>query len=175
MSIRLALQLLTLVAIVGCTHTPGPPQTKYAYLAASFDSRGAAQMIEGGQNTVKGNAFMRQQGGGVVTCAGEEVTMIPATAYAQLRMQYVYGNTKSGVVKYMPNVEFFPNPDEYQNLTRRTRCDSQGNFLFERVADGDFYFVTSVNWQAGNTSQGGFIMLRSDVKGSATVSLVLSP
>jgi len=37
--------------------------------------------LQAGDNNVKGQGFLRQQGGGVVTFAGSAVMMLPATSF----------------------------------------------------------------------------------------------
>jgi hypothetical protein len=37
------------------------------------------------------------------------------------------------------DLKFVPDVAEYTSLVRVTRCDAQGNFAFDKVADGEFY------------------------------------
>lgn len=117
---------------------------------------------------------MRQQGGGIVTCAGQPVYLVPATPYATERIRVLYGNTERG---FNPGrrQQFSPDPPEYRQFVKSARCDAQGNFTFDRVADGEFYINTSVMWQVAQTQQGGQLMQSVKLKGGQSVSLVIAP
>ena len=120
---------------------------------------------------------MRQAGGGVVTCAGRQIVMIPATAYANERTLAVYGNTQRGSISIASQrVEFTPDIPEYQALRQSRICDAQGYFKFEEIPDGEYFLVTAITWLAGtNNYQGGGLMQRVEVKGGKTADVVLSP
>ena len=158
-------------AFAACA-TPNAPTLE---IRSPFDAQAAHALLVDGANSIKGNAFMRQQGGGVVTCAGQIVYLVPATAYAAERFQALYGNVDRGANASRVNCKFIPDPSEYYNLSRSTRCDSQGNFLFENVANGEFFATTVISWQVGNSLQGGHLMHRIAVKSGKTISLVMTP
>lgn len=162
--------LLCLLAFpaVGCT-----PQAKKVKLSERFDNVQAATMLTDGTNTLTGNAFMRQAGGNVVTCAGSPVHLIPATSYATERISHLYGNTTSGVA--MNPIAFEPNEPEYTRLMKKETCDSQGNFTFEKVADGTYYITTTVQWLAGPYNpQGGALMKKVSLNGGVAQKIVMS-
>lgn len=163
---------LVSIAVGGCaTHAARP----VVPLSASFDTSQAAMMLQDGTNTIRGNAFLRQRGGGVVTCAGSEVTLIPATNYAKQRIAAIYqGSSVISVGQMRARPTFDPDPSEYHSNTKKARCDAQGNFVFERVADGDFFVTTIVHWQVGYANQGGGIIDRLQVRGGETKSVVLT-
>lgn len=126
-------------------------------ISVPFDRTQAAALMLAGNNTIHGNAFMRQKGGGVVSCAGSTVTLVPATAYADERTGALYGRGDSGMTR--KSFQFQPDYPEYRTLTKTTTCDSSGNFQFNDVADGDFFVVTTVSWTAGAYNvQGGSLM-----------------
>lgn len=141
-------------------------------IESPFDAAQARLLSQDGPNTIRGNGFLRQRGGGVVTCAGSEVVLVPATYYARERIAYLYGT--GGINSRRLNPIFVPDPPEYRTSTKKTRCDAQGNFTFDRVADGDFFVTTGVHWQAGGTNQGGPIMSRARVSGGESINLVVS-
>jgi hypothetical protein len=136
-----------------------------------FDVEQATRWLQPGANTIKGNAFMRQQGGGVVTCAGSTVMLIPATAYATARVRAVYGTAS---LAQRP-VRFTPDYALYEQLTRKTRCDAQGHFVFDSVADGEFFALTQVLWVIAGRQQGGYLIQHVSVNGGRVASLVISP
>ena len=116
----------------------------------SFNVKEAKLLMKKGKNTIIGNAFLRQNGGGVITCAGSKVRLIPATDYAKERLRYLYSGTEKG---YNPIVfkgcgkfgaamqfNFIPSPDSYIELTKETVCDSSGHFKFNNINDGSFFY-----------------------------------
>ena len=135
-------------------------------------------MLVPGGNAIRGSALIRQQGGGVVTCAGREVRLIPATAYARERMNLLYGSTTQG---YNPafmgrNLGEQAQNKEYLDATRRTTCDAQGFFRFDNVADGDYFVATAIVCQVRPyVSEGGALMHAVTLSGKEAKEIVLSP
>jgi len=162
---------LTLIAgLIGCA----VPTQRTVTITAPWDEAAADKLLQPGANTIKGNGFMRQRGGGVVTCAGEDARLIPGTAYAAERIRVLYGSTESGHNSGHRSPAFDPSPTTYTTKIRTTRCDSQGNFTFEGVADGSFFVQVSVRWMAGDSPQGGNLMHRVQLTGGKSVSVVLA-
>lgn len=162
-AIRITPLVTTLALLGGCEGSllrqATAPDTVILRLDASYDSHAAAQAIAPGQTTIVGSAFLRQSGGGIVTCAGREVRLIPATIYARARMLALYGTAESGVNRSRARPIFVPDPPDYLTHTRATKCDAQGNFEFDRVRPGDYFVATHVAWQIGYSVEGGGIML----------------
>ena len=131
-------------------------------------------MLRQGTNTIKGSGLIRQQGGGVVTCAGNEVFLIPATAYSTERMKAIYSSAEGGLYT-AGQIKFEPSPPEYVANMRTTKCDAQGGFVYDRVADGKFYVVSSAVWIVRDSRQGGSIMKSATLSGGETKYVVLSP
>ena len=159
-----------LTAMYGCATTPPIPVVK---INAEFDSLEAAKVLTHGNNTIKGSALWRQSGGGVVTCAGGQVGLVPATAYAIERIEHLYGNSTAGAL--VKQLEFEPDPVDFKVFVRSVQCDAQGYFSFTRVPDGDYFAITSVSWAVANRMQGGPLMERVSVAGGDTKEIVLSP
>lgn len=108
-----------------------------------------------GDNIIEGSAFMRQSGGGVVTCAGETVYLMPATGYAKERIKYLYGSVEGGrLVSIASRPEFRPNHPTYHSDRLNTQCDAQGEFVFNNIQDGEYYVLTQVVWVVANATQG---------------------
>jgi hypothetical protein len=129
------------VLIAGCV-----PPAPVHQMQTSFDPGDLGKYKRPGNASLVGQAFMRQQGGGVVTCAGEKVTLMADTAYvAEARLALLRG-------------ERLP-PDGPRRLAdsivKETVCDAQGNFAFSGVVTGEYLLATSVEWQAGDYAQGG--------------------
>ncbi len=79
------------------------------------------------------------------------------------------GYSHSGAPKFVPDLP------EYTAATRKVLGDAQGNFVFDEVADGDFYVITMITWVVGYRQQGGTLMQSVKVEGGETARVVLSP
>ena len=73
---------------LACVVGPGPVP-----LPTTFDPSEVMFINELGTNRVKGSAFVRQQGSGLVGRAGNEVYLVPRGAYSTERMGIIYGKT----------------------------------------------------------------------------------
>lgn len=162
-----------LATLAGCVT---PPQ-KYT-MKSKFDVVEADKLLKDGKNSVHGSSLIRQRGGGVVTCAGNEVILTPATEYATERMLVIYGNTERGYNPAMggKNIVFENQHGLYGFNTKQVLCDAQGFFNFEKLADGSFYVVSQVIWESGRAGyEGGFIMQKVTLKGGESKEIILTP
>lgn len=145
---------------------------------SAFDMDEANKMMRKGHAIIEGSALVRQNGGGVVTCAGVEVSAIPATRYAQERMYIIYGNDEKG---FRPLSAAFgqkvppPAPATYLTAQRSAVCDAQGFFQFNDLAAGTYYIVTQIVWRVGASSQGGALLQKVTVSEMDIRRIVLSP
>lgn len=164
------LALGALVTLAACAPQP-------VRLTTAFNPSEVEFVRTPGTATVTGQAFMRQRGGGVVTCAGADVRMAPVTAYSSERINLIYGNTQRGT---SGNMSRQPEqaPPGYETASLLARCDAQGNFRFERVPAGEFFLLTSVRWEVPSgyvmQQQGGHLMQRVSTAPGQTQSVVLS-
>lgn len=175
---RLALFAATSAFLVGCVSTGPARQT--INVNEPFDAAVAMEMIADGDGRLNGAAFLRQQGGGVVTCAGNQVRLLPATGYALERMAGIYGNPFSlGEVKYVGvysprvNAVVLPDPDEYSRISRSTTCDAQGNFEFQGIKDGRYFVATHVVWRV-RSEEGGALASLISVKNGKAAKVIMS-
>lgn len=161
--------------VSGCV-APSPQRASAPLrISAVFDAAAARDAIKDGPHTISGSAFMRQRGGGVVTCAGYEVSLIPVNAYAETRISYLYAERNAGFRPVSADrLAFDPDPPEYQELRRQTKCDQRGEFRFEAVADGEYFVIAVVIWEAGKSAQGGTLFTRVKVQGRSPSPLMLS-
>ena len=150
------------------------PQVSTVPLQQPFDKAQADRLLRPGNNTIKVNAFLRQAGGGVVTCAGEEVGLVPATEMAKERITALYGSVNGGYRDIHAGNIKFENADPAYIVTQKTAlCSSDGRVIFEKVTNGDFYIVTRVIWMV-QVAQGGTLAKLISVKGGETKDVVLS-
>lgn len=163
---RVAVALMGL-ALAACA-------TERIPVGVPFDPREAAFIEQPGSAVITGQGFMRQLGGGVVTCAGEQATLIPATAYATARMRILYGNVEAGRRPLTMMSAPEEAPPEYLRLTRTSTCDAQGNFRFDNLPPGQYFLTVPVRWVAGSAPQGGTLMRRVTVAPAQNQTVLLS-
>ena len=142
-----------------------------------FDEQAAKDMLKPGTASVKGSAFIRQQGGGVVTCAGNTVQLVPETRYSTERMFAIYGNALRGYRSAnRGEVAFSHTPAAYGLTVHAARCDAQGNFEFSNLSAGTFFVITQVIWRTHPYAlEGGYLMQRISTAAGTQVNAVLSP
>ena len=149
----------------------------------SFSTNEIDWFMAGGSTTVKGSAFLKQRGGGVVTCAGNEVTLTPVTRYSTERISFLYDSTEFGILQRgLPRAlrgKYFKEeaPVAYGQYSKRARCDVDGKFEFQNVPQGSYYLITVVEWNTGRNmfeNEGGFIMKRISVNDKELVKFVIS-
>lgn len=163
--------LLALLALAACA----PPPVR---LSNNFDPNEVQFIRTPGTAVITGQAFMRQRGGGVVTCAGSRALLIPVTRYSSERISIRFGNTNSGFISVNAPRNLEQAPAEYEASALKTTCDAQGNFRFEQVPAGDFFLMTSVQWEIpsgyATMAQGGALMQRVSVAPGQIQSVMLS-
>ena len=128
------------VLMVGCA-----PQIQTIETIGKFDPDEVAFIHATGPNTIQGQAFMRQRGGNVVTCAGNKVLLVPQGSNSIERIAKLFGSTQRVARPIaMPDIADV----RYWKHMRSTRCDAKGSFVFEDLADGDYFITTYVLWEA---------------------------
>ena len=163
------------VLLAGCVAPAVAP------LQSAFDLAEVEFINEQGTNAVNGSAFIRQRGGGVVTCAGNEVSLIPKGSYSTERMERLYGATTTPGYNQRPSSVVPPPVEGYLLALRSTTCDVDGRFEFPNIAAGYYFVVTEVSWSVGGyygvpASQGGALMTPVAFAGSDEIkSIVLTP
>ena len=167
---------LSALAITGCFQIVYDETNPPIQLSSQFDSVAAKKLLVDGTNTIQGNAIVRPQGGGVVTCAGSKVSLVPVTDYATERMRHIYKSDQRGYYSPpLPNFLCEPNTPEYHTQQKTQVCDAQGNFAFENVADGEFYLTATVVWMVEYKWNGGYLMQRVKLSGGENRKIVLTP
>jgi hypothetical protein len=166
--------LPTLLAACAGSTRYGSPTVE---LLKPFDQDQALHQLRDGPNTLTGTALLLHRYGGASTCAGKQVALIPATAYADERMTALYGVAREGVV-WPPGPRFEPDSLAYEAASRTGTCGVGGAFRFDNVADGAFYVVAIVPWEPHpGTSRLASLAQRVDIKGGKpqTIELKFRP
>jgi hypothetical protein len=155
--------ILGLIVAAGAVSCALPP----AKMQTPFDEKMHKPYTESGTNTIKGQAFLRQMGGGVVTCAGSDVVLMPATSF----FREAIGIFASGR-KLAPLTAGLPTA--YQSIIKKSQCDAQGNFAFTGLPSGNWFVGTTVSWTAGYQPQGGDLFKEASVSNGETAQVLLT-
>ena len=131
------------------------PQTK-------FDYSEHEPYTKPGENGISGQAFLRQHGDSVVTCAGSRVLLLPATSYfREVFWHIIIGGSD-------PEPPKTPYPS-LKSMIRRTQCDAQGNFSFSEIPDGTWFVLTQVN-----ARDGGVLITEVTLSSRSTTPVLLT-
>jgi len=115
-------------------------------LTNTFNPAEVAFFNTPGTGQIRGQAFLKTVVGDVKTAAGNEVTLIPVSAYSRERINAIYGN-KSCSSKA---VDFGPADPQVEQYKKRTTADGDGRFVFDRLSAGKYFVVTNVSWSVPN-------------------------
>jgi hypothetical protein len=114
---------------------------RFVKLQTKFDYSEHEPYAKPGENGISGQAFLRQERDGVITCAGSRVLLLPATSY----FREMFGHIVAGSEPEPPETPY----PSLKNMIRRTQCDGQGNFSFTEIPDGTWFILTQVNARDG--------------------------
>lgn len=127
-------------------------------------------------NVIKGSAFLRAASGQQRTCAGRFVRLFPVYEATQAFVAWTFGSASGGFGR---RTGWEPQP--FDRDVRVEVCDAQGAFIFDRVADGDYYVaaVVSIETPAGGAvsymvQEGGTLVTRVSVSGGVVQSVTLT-
>lgn len=160
----LAIGLLLVVAACG-----GKP----TYVTRTdFNPEAARFIFTQGDGEISGRAFIKTPTG-VRSAAGSKVTLVPATSYAEERVQLIYGSNNVAT----KGVKFRKADKRYYAYTRSTMADAKGNFVFRNVGPGSYFVTTSVLWKTASTASGkagGALIQKINVGPAEKKKIVLS-
>lgn len=151
MYMHFLIALIIIVFLSGCAvREPVQVQTK-------FDYETHKSYTHSGKGSLKGQGFLRQQGGGVVTCAGSEVYLVPATPF----FREVISLIRSGKA---PQISQSLDPAQGAMLIKQSQCDAQGNFSFNNLPSGNWFVMTEVKWIIDSRQQGGTLLRETSIR-----------
>ena len=147
------------ILLILASATRQPVQIK-----TTFDPLEHNVYTQPGESSIKGQGFLRQQGGGVVTCAGSEVLLMPVTSYfREVVMHFRAGNTPQ-IAKNIDQIA----------ARKRGQCDAQGNFSFSQLPAGSWFVMTQVNWVVSSNEQGGRLIREVYLSKNETIQVLLT-
>jgi len=119
-------------------------------LGAPFDRAEHQGYLGSATSVVFGQAFLKQNGGGVVTCAGETVTYLPNTTYFRELIKMIRTGAR---FRGELSEEIATKVRQYGKYNT---CDAGGNFS-AALPPGEWYVFTNVSWTVGYAPQGGTV------------------
>jgi len=137
------LGLLVVVVLVGWHAQAGAQITisKPNYEPVTeFSNDDFAWSLEKGAGVIAGQGYLKTEGGFIQTAVGEEVALIPKTAYTD---EIVNTTRTDGFFEQYTNVN---KHIDYNQYRRQQTADEKGRFRFEGLAAGTYYIVTRVIW-----------------------------
>lgn len=163
-------------AVAACTPVQPPPVFQSSI---PYSEQDAAFARRPGQRTISGQAFLRQNSGVVVTCAGSQVVLVPNTSHNAERMLFLYQSVAEGYAPAILRRNAGGRDTRSVEDNRTTSCDAQGNFRFERVPPGNYFVVTTVSWNipiggGALAPQGGSLMRAVTVGSEDITGLILT-
>ncbi|MCK9582788.1 MAG: hypothetical protein M0Q46_04105 [Endomicrobiales bacterium] len=162
---RMIVILFGVMLLTGCATLYSPPQ--WNPIQDTTEAEYEPYLING-TGTITGQAFLVQNGGGVVKAAGRTVTLDPATTV---------GNEwwgKAGKV-YVQRLQTPPSPN-FLKARRSTVADADGRFKFTDLPTGKYYICTKITWTVGNyyPTEGGVIGKLIEVKSKQLTEVILN-
>jgi hypothetical protein len=154
-----ALLLAFLAFAVGCAQ-PGP----VPLVLTPFSDNDFARWKQNGTGTLSGQAFVKLPNGRVVTCAGETISLVPATGY-NMELEKLLEDGRGYPVNY----------DRHEHkYDRKTMCDGSGHFAFDHLPALTWLVVTHVTWQEPSriplmsaNEKGGYLFAEIELTESA--------
>jgi hypothetical protein len=157
---------IALGVLVGCVRTET--------MTSTFDASEAAFIEQAGTSTIHGQAFLKTVGGEVRYGAGNQIILIPQTAYARERIAKLYGQSKCNA----GGVKFDSDDPSYMRMVRQTKANGEGRFKFENIAAGSYFVVTQLTWgvpgQYGVSTTGCNLYEQVSVRPGETVEVLIS-
>lgn len=148
--------------LTGCQVAPSPGAAPVIH--SEFTDQDRTRFSGTGSGGVRGQAFLRQRGGGVVTCAGEDVVLLPSVPYFREVIEEALARKQLSFAVGIANA--------YKSVVRRSTCDAQGNFAISDVPAGRWFVLTQVSWMVAARVQGGVVGREIDVDQSSQLVML---
>lgn len=151
------------LAFAGCATRMSVRESapRFVKMQTKFDYSEHEPYAQPGENGIRGQAFLNQQGGDVVTCAGSRVLLLPATSYFREMIRHLVAGSEPE-----PPETTYPS---LKDMIRKTQCDAQGNFSFPNIPDGAWFVLTEAN-----ARHGGVFIREVAVSNRRTIQVLLT-
>lgn len=150
----LVLTLVLALLSAGCLGLTGPKEPQWNAVSDTTEAE-YQTYLAGGTGSLAGQAFLTQRGGGVVTAAGRQVSLDPATTVGTEWWGKAGGAWATR--------DFLPPSPAFLRARRTTTADAEGRFRFSGLAPGRYYLRTEVTWEA--PTAGGYLGIQGGLVG----------
>lgn len=168
-----------LLILAGCVTGNSFQQVKThkITLNTKFNPLEAAYILEKGTSTIIGSASISNQYGDTITCAGNNVFLVPVTEYSTERYQHLFGKNNNGFSsgEIIFHVKFKPDDPKFRKYMKVSTCNYIGEFNFDNVPSGEYYLGTNIISEAEgyNTIEGGALAKKITVKNQENLKVNL--
>ena len=174
---RTAPFLMFWAVAAGCAMYPaGQHLQPVSFTERPSEAMYAPYMQKGG-TVVTGQAFLMTRGGDAKKAAGREVTLDPATPYAE--QWFAQRGTVLGMFDWYPvyptdSLGLFP------KARHSTVADADGKFEFDSIPAGRYIIRSTVTWEAPDpiwgtlTTQGGVVAAHISVPAQGRINVILN-
>lgn len=146
-------------ALPCCVTAPVPLQSALTAEELSF-------YAAAGDRSIAGQAFLRQGGGGVVTCAGEDAVLLPAVPVVEEAMR-VWRAGDEVDASAVPRVDV-------AGSVRWSTCDAAGDFGFTGLPARTYWLAVPVRWTVAREGQGGMLARRLSLEAGSEPRVILA-
>lgn len=165
--LRMGFIALAGLILSGCASAPLAPISWESSRSAEQDNADYAPFMQAGSGVITGQAFLTQQGGGVVVAAGREVILDPATHIAIEWWQKIGTNYE--------HLDVVPPSENFSKLRRRAIADASGKFEFRNLPAGKYFVRTVLTWNVPFYGiQGGVLGEMVEVKDNQSANVLLN-
>lgn len=149
-----------------CSQAADPVQVK-----SPFNANEIKWIQSTGNSSISGSAFLQLNEKEQKGCAGFGVELLPVAGYSNERILNIYGNNSQGQVLLKDNPpKFTPDPPEYHDLVRKSKCDEKNQFSFKGLPAGEYYVIFFIIWKdETGKDDGGAVMRRVSLKAGDNV------
>lgn len=151
--------VLLSASVVSCAVAP-----KKQPMLTHYSAEDHVDFTQSGSASTSGQAFLKQAGGGIVTCAGNEVILMPDTPYFKEMISILQSNN-------LPDIK---EKGAYAGVSRKQICDAQGNFYFDKLPSKKWILMTSVNWVVSYEQQGDILIEYIDLTKEQSKKAILT-
>ena len=132
----------------------------------TFDESEHKPYMQLGGNGIIGQASFTRQNGGITSCAGGDVLIVPATSFFREMMRLVSAGYTPLILENIPPA--------YRSVVKPTPCDAQGNFSAGNLPSGAWFVWADVHRNVGYGGQGGDLIREVTLSNNETVQVLLT-
>ncbi|WP_075342138.1 hypothetical protein [Tenacibaculum agarivorans] len=150
------------IFITGCKPTEknkDENKTEAVEIKSPFKEEEVKWFKDKGTASIQGIAKFKSKGGVVRFGKEFRIELQPYSAYTKERLSHIYKNKNGDFVYIEDGVpKFTPDPKGYHD-TKKTMCNSEGEFEYKDLPAGTYYVIAFMLWD----ETGGGIMRRVEL------------